>query len=127
MFNLLPGILLLLSGGSMMLYYRQQRLALQSCTEAVTARIVDVGKIKQRSGYRYFYKLRYHWQGAKYTAEFSTILFQGEKDEETVLYIHPGKPEKFLRPDYDATGYLMMGIGLLGTGAVFLISGYFWK
>ena len=116
-----------LFGGGMILESLRQRRDLQNCTARVTAYVVDMGKIRHRRGYLYFYKVRYTWQEKPYTVEFSSHEWLGERGEETVLNIDPEKPDK-CRVDCSKVGIvgnMTMGLSLIGVGLIMMIGGIF--
>ena len=127
--QLLPGVLLLLFGAAMTAASFRKRRIRQDCTASVTACVVDVGRIKQRNGYRYFYKMRYTWHDKQYTAEFSGMKWYGEAGEETVISIDPVHPEKTSVncADSDILGNFVMGLAIAASGVIWVIAGFFWS
>jgi hypothetical protein len=109
----LPALLLFCFGGALIWEHHRQKCDMQDCIIPVTATIVDVGRVRQRNGYKYF----------------SSITSYGEANEETVIHIDPMHPQK-IRVDCgegSAIGHLVLGIGIIVTGVFWMIAGFFWN
>ena len=120
-----PGICSLLFGVGGFVKYILDLRRIERYTATVTAHIVDMGKVRQRYGYKYFYRVRYEWQDVKYTADFRTIHYLGESKEDTVILIDPDAPGSYRGPvgQGDAISSLVFGLIFGVIGIIFLVSG----
>ena len=126
---LLPPCIFFIWGGALIWENHRQKRDMRDCIIPVTATIVDVGRVKRRNGYKYFYRLRYEWEDERITTDFSAITSYGEANEETVIHIDPMHPQK-IRVDCgegSAFGHLVLGIGMIATGVIWMIAGLFWN
>ena len=95
----------------------------ETCTETVSATVVEAQRFQQRTGYIYYYVLRYTWNGVDYERQYTAPETLGNVGDEAVIHINPMQPEQIrsTRAEKRSRYCLIAGITMIVGGVVWLI------
>ncbi|MBR3629731.1 MAG: hypothetical protein IKN55_04575 [Oscillospiraceae bacterium] len=96
---------------------------LETCTEMVTATILDASKISRKYGYDYYCRVRYVWMDEVYKVQIKSSEPLGNIGEETIIHIDPNHPKKIRSINAKGLSFygFIMGIGVIVIGVVWVI------
>ncbi|MBP0974153.1 MAG: DUF3592 domain-containing protein [Oscillospiraceae bacterium] len=93
------------------------------CTESVTATLLEAQRFRSRSGYHYYYVLRYTWNSKTYEREYSAEETLGNAGDEAVIHINPENPEQIrsVKASSRSRYCLAAGVAMIAGGVIWLI------
>lgn len=94
------------------------------CTETVAATVVEAQRFRLRSGYTYYYVLRYTWNSVDYERQYTAPEALGNAGDEAVIHINPMQPEQIRSAQAEKRSRycLIAGIVMIVIGAIWLIA-----
>ena len=97
----------------------------EACTETVSATVVEAQRFQQRTGYIYYYVLRYTWNGKTFEREYSAEETLGNVGDEAVIHINPMQPEQIrsTRAAKRSRYCLAAGVAMIVGGVIWLVTG----
>ncbi|MCR4644266.1 MAG: hypothetical protein K5695_02520 [Oscillospiraceae bacterium] len=93
------------------------------CTESVTATLLEAQRFRSRTGYHYYYVLRYTWNGKTFEREYSAEETLGNVGDEAVIHINPEDPEQIrsTKAAKRSRYCLAAGVAMIVGGVIWLI------